>query len=191
MNRHHGRYQVRHATPDDLPGARSLILDTFYREFGYGFVPRWHADVIDLQGCYLDHPRHALVVAVHEGEVVGTTALNSTGPAHPPHPRHLAERYPSGRTAQLLRVYVRAGHRRHGLARRMVDLARAFAAADGGYDRLYLHTNTDIPGAEPFWRALADEVFDARPTGEHGPGVATVHFEIPLPVPVGGTRPTA
>ncbi|WP_354638232.1 GNAT family N-acetyltransferase [Kitasatospora camelliae] len=181
MSRHQAPYQVRHALSDDLPGARSLILDTLYREFGYGYVPRWHADVIDLAGAYLDHPRHALVVAVLDGEVVGTTAVNSAGPAHPPHPRHLAERYPSGPTAQLLRVYVRAEHRRHGLARRMVQLARAFVAEEGGYDRIYLHTNTDVPGAEPFWRALAEEVFDARPSGEHGPWVSTVHFEIPLP----------
>ncbi|MFE1320621.1 GNAT family N-acetyltransferase [Kitasatospora phosalacinea] len=183
MARHHTCYDVRFANERDLPGARSLILDTLYREFGYGYVPRWHADVIDLTRHYLDHPRHALVVAVRDDEVVGTTALNSTGPAHPPHPRHLADRYPSGRTAQLLRVYVRAEHRRNRLARRMVELACDFAARDGGYDRVYLHTNTDVPGAEPFWRALADEVFDARPTGEHGPGVSTVHFEIPLPDP--------
>ncbi|AUY52594.1 GNAT family N-acetyltransferase [Streptomyces sp. CB01881] len=182
MNRQsHGGYDIRHATTGDLDGARSLILDTFYREFGYGYVPRWHADVIDLRSTYLDHPRHTLVVAVHRGEVVGTTALNSSGPAHPPHPRLLAERYPAGSTAQLLRVYVRATHRRNGLARRMVDLACAFAADVGGYRSIYLHTNTDVPGAEPFWRQMAEEVFDARPTGEHGRGVSTVHFEIPMP----------
>ncbi|MFD4909164.1 GNAT family N-acetyltransferase [Kitasatospora purpeofusca] len=173
-------YVIRHAVPEDVPGARRLILDTFYREFGYGYVPEWHADVVDLQGHYLDHPRHALLVAVRAEEVVATTALHSTGPVHPPHPREVAERYPSGTTAQLVRVYVRAEHRRHGLARELVERARAFAAAEGGYRRLYLHTNTAVPGAEPFWRSLAEEVHDARPSGEHGPGVATVHFEIPL-----------
>ncbi|MFF2043051.1 GNAT family N-acetyltransferase [Kitasatospora sp. NPDC058170] len=173
-------YTVRHARPEDVPGARRLILDTLYREFGYGYVPEWHADVVDLQGHYLDHPRHTLLVAVRQGEVVATTALHSTGPAHPPHPREVAERYPDGTTAQLVRVYVRAEHRRHGLARELVRRACAFASAEGGYRCVYLHTNADIPGAEPFWRSLAEEVHDARPTGEHGPGVATVHFEIPL-----------
>ncbi|MFF2656329.1 GNAT family N-acetyltransferase [Kitasatospora sp. NPDC058032] len=182
-------YVVRHALPKDVPGARRLILDTFYREFGYGYVPDWHADVVDLQGHYLDHPRHALLVAVLGEEVVATTALHSTGPTHPPHPRELVRHFPSGTTAQLVRVYVRAEHRRHGLARELVRRACAFAAEEGGYRRLYLHTNTAIPGAEPFWRSLAEEVYDARPTGEHGPGVATVHFEIPLhrPVAAAGT----
>ncbi|MGG8410159.1 GNAT family N-acetyltransferase [Streptomyces sp. 12297] len=176
-----GPYVVRHARPEDAPGARSVMLDTFYREFDYGYVPQWHDDVIDIDSTYLRHPRHTLVVAVLGEEVVGTTALNSRGPAHPPHPRRLTERYPSGRTAQLLRVYVRPDHRRHGLARAMVRTACEFAAGVPGYDTIYLHTNVDIPGAEAFWRSMADEVCDARTTGEHG-GYGTVHFEIPIPV---------
>ncbi|MFF6772087.1 GNAT family N-acetyltransferase [Streptomyces sp. NPDC012637] len=183
-----GPYLVRHARPEDVPGARSVMLDTFYEEFGYGYVPQWHDDVMDIEGSYLEHPRHALLVAVLDGTVVGTTAVNSRGPAHPPHPRRLAERYPTGRTAQLLRVYVRPEHRRHGLARAMVNAACAFAAEVPGYDSVYLHTNVDIPGAEAFWRSLATEVFDARTTGEHG-GFGTVHFEIPLPAPARQAAP--
>ncbi|MEV7617318.1 GNAT family N-acetyltransferase [Streptomyces sp. NPDC089799] len=184
-----GPYTVRHARNEDVTGARSVMLDTFYREFDYGYVPEWHPDVVDLEGTYLLHPRHALVVAVHDdGQVVGTTALTSRGPAHPPHPQSLVARYPSDRTAQLLRVYVRPEHRRHGLARLMVHTACAFAASVPGYERIYLHTNVDIPGAEGFWRSMATEVFDARPTGEHG-GYGTVHFEMPLQAHGSGPRP--
>ncbi|MFJ3984927.1 GNAT family N-acetyltransferase [Streptomyces fungicidicus] len=173
-------YTVRPATPADVDGARAVMLDTFYKEFGYGYVPRWHRDVTDIRGTYLDDPRHVLLVAVHDGEVVATTGVHSRGPAHPPHPRWLAERYPSGTTAQLVRVYVRPEHRRRGLARTLVDAARDFVARTPGYDCLYLHTNVRVEGAEAFWRSTAKEIFDARTTGEHGPGVATVHFEIPL-----------
>ncbi|CQR60838.1 GNAT family N-acetyltransferase [Streptomyces leeuwenhoekii] len=175
-----GGYAVRPATPADVDAARRVMLDTFYREFGYGYVPAWHRDVVDIEGTYLDDPRHLLLVAVHDGEVVATTGIRSEGPAHPPHPRWLADRYPSGTTAQLVRVYVRPEHRRRGLARTLVTTARDFVAEIPGYTCLYLHTNTKVPGVETFWRGLAKEVFDARTTGEHGPGVATVHFEIPL-----------
>ncbi|MFJ6608689.1 GNAT family N-acetyltransferase [Streptomyces sp. NPDC091289] len=174
-------YTVRPATSADAEGARRVMLDTFYRDFGYGYVPAWHQDVIDLESTYLDDPRHVLMVALHDGEVVATTGVRSAGPTHPPHPRWLAERYPSGTTAQLVRVYVHPDHRRHGLARTLVDRACAFAARTPGYDCVYLHTNVDVAGAEAFWRSMAKEIFDARTTGEHGPGVATVHFEIPLP----------
>lgn len=182
--RHQGssQYRVRPATPDDLDGARSVMLDTVYRDFGTGYVPRWHGDIVDLAGAYLVPPRHTLLVAVDpEGQVVATGALDSRGPAHPPNPRPLAERYPSGTTAQLRRVYVRPEHRRRGLARRIVRDLLAFAAADGGYRAVYLHTDPAVPGAEAFWRSLGTVVHDERDPARGGQGV--VHFEVPLAVP--------
>ncbi|ALC18979.1 GNAT family N-acetyltransferase [Streptomyces pristinaespiralis] len=175
-------YTLRPATPADVEGARRVMLDTIYRDFGYGYVPAWHRDVVEITPTYLDDPRHLLLVAVRDGEVVATTGVRSGGPVHPPHPRWLAERYPPVTTAQLVRVYVSSGHRRHGLARTMVHSACDFVAATPGYDSIYLHTDVNVPGAEAFWRSMAKEVFDARATGEHGQGVGTVHFEIPMPV---------
>lgn len=34
-----GPYVVRHAGQGDAPGARSVLPDTFYREFDYGYGP--------------------------------------------------------------------------------------------------------------------------------------------------------
>jgi GNAT superfamily N-acetyltransferase len=173
-----GPYEVRLATEADLPGARSVMLDTFYHEFGYGYRPEWHADVIDLAGAYLVPERHALFVAAKGDEIVATTGIRSTAPSSPPHPAWLAERYPAGPTAQLFRVYVRPEHRRCGLARELVALATGFVADIPSYERLYLHTDTRIEGAEPFWRSAATEVYDNR----DGDPISfqTVHFEIPL-----------
>jgi GNAT superfamily N-acetyltransferase len=150
-------YSIRAASPDDLD-----------------------ADIIDPAAAYLASPRHTLLVALasHDGAVVATAAFDSRGPAHPPNPRHLAERYPSGETAQLRRVYVRPEHRRRGLARRLVDELLAFAAADGGYRAVYLHTDPTVPGAEDFWRSLGKVVHDEREDPDGGNGV--VHFEIPM-----------
>ncbi|GGP53447.1 N-acetyltransferase [Streptomyces calvus] len=156
------------------------MLDTVYRDFGTGYVPHWHGDIIDPAAAYLASPRHTLLVALDPdgGEVVATAALDSRGPAHPPNPRPLAERYPSGDTAQLRRVYVRPDHRRRGLARRMVGELLDFAAADGGYRSVYLHTDASVPGAEAFWRSLGKLVHDERETTDGGSAV--LHFEIPM-----------
>ncbi|BBC38886.1 Acetyltransferase, GNAT family [Streptomyces graminofaciens] len=173
-------YGIRVAGPGDLDSARAVMLDTVYRDFGTGYVPRWHGDIIDLHGAYVAPARHALLVAVDErdGVVVGTAALDSRGPAHPPNPRSLAERYPSGVTAQLRRVYVRPEHRRRGLARRLVAALLDFAAADGGYRSVYLHTDPAVAGAEDFWRSQGEVVCDEREeTGER-----VVHFEVSVPV---------
>ncbi|USQ84407.1 GNAT family N-acetyltransferase [Streptomyces phaeoluteigriseus] len=174
----HG-YCVRAAGPDDLDGARAVMLDTVYHDFGTGYVPRWHGDIVDPAAAYLAPARHTLLVAVDtEGQVVGTGALDARGPLHPPNPRHVAERYPSGATAQLRRVYVRPEHRRRGLARRLVAELLAFAAADGGYRAVYLHTDPSVEGAEGFWRSLGRVVHDERQDPDGGQSV--VHFDIPL-----------
>ncbi|MEV7140432.1 GNAT family N-acetyltransferase [Streptomyces tauricus] len=174
-------YCIRTATADDVDGARSVMLDTVYRDFGTGYVPRWHRDIIDLHGAYVVPVRHTLLVAVdrRDGTVAATAALDSRGPAHPPNPRHVAERYPSGETAQLRRVYVRPEDRRQGLARRLVAGLLDFAVADGGYRSAYLHTDPSVPGAEAFWLSLGKAVHDERE--EPGGGQGIIHFEVPLP----------
>lgn len=171
-------YRIRTATADDLGAARAVMLDTVYHDFGTGYVPRWHGDIIDLDSAYLRPDRHTLLVAVDEADdtVAATAALDSRGPAHPPNPHWIAERFPSGETAQLRRVYVRAEHRRRGLARRLVRELMDFAAADGGYRSVYLHTDPTVTGAEGFWRSLGKVVHDER---EDSGASRVMHFEVP------------
>lgn len=144
------------------------MLDAVYRDFGTGYVPGWHDDIIDLAGFYLTPHRHVLLVAYDEqdGSIVATGALDSRGPREP---EWLMERYPSGETAQLRRVYVRPEHRRRGLARRLTNELLDFARRDGGYRTVYLHAYRHSPGALDLWHALGKEVWEADDV---------VHFEL-------------
>ncbi|MFF2087318.1 GNAT family N-acetyltransferase [Nocardia sp. NPDC058176] len=170
-------YVVRPAGPADVPGARSVMLDTFYQVFGIGYLPEYHQDVIDPDTAYLRHPRNRLWVAERDGVIVATTAIRAQGPAHPPHPAELAQRYPDDTTAQLFRVYVRPEHHRRGLASRLVEAAIEHVRTTPAFERLYLHTDARTPGALEFWRTVGQIVHDAR--GPHE-GFQTVHLEIPL-----------
>lgn len=170
---------LRHATVGDVGAARAVMLDTVYGDLRSGYVPKWHEDIVDVEGHYLRPERHTLLVVEHEGDTVATGAVRARGPQAPPNPQWLADRFPSGTTAQLCRVYVRPEHRRHGLARRLVRELCAFAADAGGYEDVYLHTDPSVPGAEPFWRALGHEVCDERELPGGGQGI--VHFTLPLP----------
>ncbi|WP_369197976.1 GNAT family N-acetyltransferase [Streptomyces djakartensis] len=174
-------YIIREATPQDVDGARVVMLDAVYRDFGTGYVPRWHADIIDPVAYYMTPPRHTLLVAVEgrDGTVAATAALDARGPAHPPNPLWLAERFPSGETAQLRRVYVRPEHRRRGLARRLVGELLEFARGDGGYRSVYLHTHPHSPGAMGLWQSLGKMLCDEREDVPGG-GTGAVHFEIPF-----------
>jgi GNAT superfamily N-acetyltransferase len=174
-------YVVREALPRDVPGARGVMLDTFYRDLGYGYLPEYHEDVIDLARAYLCHPRQRLWVAAFDDQVVATAAIRARGPAAPPHPAWLARRYPDHVTAQLIRVYVRSEHRRRGLATELVSQAIEFVRDTPDYQRLYLHTNANVPGALKFWKSVGTVVYDGR-----GPGrpFQTVHLEIDLKRPL-------
>lgn len=180
-------YVLRTATADDLGGARAVMLDTVYRDLKSGYVPHWHADIIDPEAAYLRPDRCTLLVVEHRGGIVATGAVRDRGPQAPPNPRRIADRFPSGTTAQLCRIYVRPEHRRHGLARRMVRALGEFAVRAGGYEALYLHTDPAVPGAEPFWRSLAQEVCDERTLPGGGQGI--IHFELPMPLLDAGDTP--
>ena len=174
-------FTVRLARAEDLPAVRALIYGVLERDLGYGYNPEYHGDLDNAQAYYLDHPRHALWVAIDDasGEIVGTGAIRSGGPTHPPHERWLAERYAGGGTGQVVRTYTAHAHRRRGIGRAIVEQIRRFAVEDGGYGVVCFHTNALSPGAEPFWRAMPTIfVHDARgidPFGE------TLHFELILP----------
>lgn len=181
-------YLLRTATSADADAARGVMLDTVYGDLKSGYVPHWHRDVIDIEGSYLRPVRRTLLVAESgDGEIVATGAVRDEGPQAPPNPPWVAERFPSGSTAQLCRIYVRAEHRRHGIAREMVRGLSAFAAGAGGYRALYLHTDPAVPGAEAFWRSLAEEVCDER--GLAGGGQGIIHFSLPLPAAAGAWAP--
>ncbi len=140
-----------------------------------GYHARWHRDVDDLAGHYLDRPGQALFVAELDGEFAGTTVVKTGGPASPPTPAWLAQRYASRRTGQLARVWVAREARGRGVGRSLVRTAGQWAFGPGRYEVLCLHTDTSSPGALEFWRAIAGstQVLDARPDPWD-----TVHFEL-------------
>jgi GNAT superfamily N-acetyltransferase len=172
--------ETRMAGEADLPGAWALMERIVHEEFGYGWRPEWHWDIADtdaLASHYLAHPRQALFVAVEDGTVIGTTGVRKDGPAAPPHPRWLAQRYIGPEAGQLARVWVAPEHRRRGIARTLVEQACAWAASVD-YRLLALHTDTSVPGAEAFWRSLpATEVYDPRTPDDEMP---TLHLELVL-----------
>jgi GNAT superfamily N-acetyltransferase len=96
-----------------------------------------------------------------------------------PHTRCGSPNATAGRTAQLLRVYIAADHRRRGVARNLVEHARQFAE-QVGYQTIYLHTNASVPGAEAFWRTMPTTlIYDGR--GNSAGYSEAVHFELAVP----------
>lgn len=150
---------------------------SFEQHYGYRYQPQWHWDYDDLQGVYLDNPRHALILAIKPGtgDIVGTTGMRTGGPESDQLPRWLVERYqPPERTAQIVREFIDAGYRRRGLARQLVEAIRVCVRDAGGYEHLCLHTESAVE----FWSALPTTIiYDGRTAD---PPDGTVHFETQL-----------
>ena len=138
------------------------MLDTVYRDFGHGYLPQWHSDIIDLDSYYIAPEDNALFVAVSAAEVAATAGVRGQTPVAPPHPVEVADRFEEGRTATLYRVYVRPEHRRRGLAGALVDACIDFIAGRERYTGVYLHTDARTPGAVEFWSRRGRVLFDER-----------------------------
>jgi SAM-dependent methyltransferase/GNAT superfamily N-acetyltransferase len=176
-------FRVRHARQADIAEARAHILRVTEEDLQFPYTPRFHFDIDQPEIVYLRDPRQALFVAVDDatGRIIGTTGVRTGGPVSPPHPPELTRRYSWDTTAQLFRVYIAREHRRRGVASALVEAARRFVAAEGGYRDIYLHTDAGVDGAEPFWRSVARLTYDGR----LDKGVSNaVHFELPLHLPL-------
>lgn len=165
---------VRLADKEDLAVCQAhmrRVLDEDLR----GYHERWHRDIDDLAGTYLDRPGWALLVAELDGEFAGTTVVKPGGPAGPPTPPWLVRRYATQQTGQLARVWIVPELRRQGVGRALVTAAARWALGPCGYQVVCLHTDASSAGALDFWRAYsaAMEVFDARPDPWD-----TIHFEL-------------
>jgi GNAT superfamily N-acetyltransferase len=180
-------YVLRQAEPEDLPGARSVMLDTVYRDFGHGYLPQWHSDIIDIESYYLAPEDNTLFVAVRDGVVAATAGVRGQTPVSPPHPLEVTNRFEEGCTATLYRVYVRPEHRRQGLAGALVDACMEFIADRERYSGVYLHTDARTPGAVEFWSKRGTVLFDERiavnemRTESPDEPFQTVHFELRIP----------
>jgi GNAT superfamily N-acetyltransferase len=155
------------------------MIRTFEDDFGYGYRPEIHADVDDLRGVYLDHPRHALFVAIDDasGSVVGVAGVRSGGLKPAFNHAWLVERYDPERTAQLVRVYTARAWRGRGVARALLPLTLDFVATVGDYDVVALHTDPLSPGAERFWRSMPTTLILDDRDGPSG----SIHFEMAIP----------
>jgi putative acetyltransferase len=75
------------------------------------------------------------LVAVNDGEIIGTMALKKI----------------NSKTVRLKRMYVRSGHERKGVAQKLLDEVVNFAK-NKGYEKMLLRTYPIMENANRFWK---------------------------------------
>ncbi|MDI9618374.1 GNAT family N-acetyltransferase [Methanothermobacter sp.] len=158
-------------TESEIESIRRFLFDMIRREFGYGYIPDYHRDIIEFREHYLNPPGNTFISASLGGKVIGTLGLR----AYDREFEGLS--YDPDTTAGLWRVFVHEDYRRRGIASLLVGIAEAHAARMG-YRRMYLHTHKHVGGALEFWLSMGYRV-----TLDTGNELNTVHMEKPLKPP--------
>lgn len=136
--------------------AREFCLDVIADVYGVAYRRDWHGDLDSLAAsataCQFSAENKGAFWVMRDGAgaTIATCALKRL--AWQPHLiAKFAARYPTPEAVcTLVRAYVRADARGHGIGARLVELAERQATALG-YDHVYLHTHAG-GRAEGFWR---------------------------------------
>ena len=136
--------------PIEIKNVQKFLFKQIKNEFGYGYVPEWHKDIINLESYYINPSRNNFFVAFNQNEdIVATIGLR----AYDKDFEEFKNRFSNKTTSSIWRLFVDKRYRRCGLASKMVNIAENFAY-DAGFDDIYLHTHKTLPGALEFWRKM-------------------------------------
>ena len=136
---------------ENINKVQKFLFDQIKKEFGYGYVPEWHEDIIKLEEYYVNPIRNNFFVAYCEetGEIIATIGIRAYDKDFPEF-RHL---YSMENTSSIWRLFVDEKCRRCGLASKMFAIAENFAI-QSGYENIYLHTHKTLDGALEFWTKM-------------------------------------
>ncbi len=134
----------------EIRDVQEFLFKMIKKEFGYGYVPEWHQDIVKLDEYYIRPSRNNFYVAYLEtGEIIATIGIRAYDKDFPEF-RHL---YSNETTSSIWRLFVDERCRRCGLASKMFSIAENFAN-DVNYDNIYLHTHKTLKGALEFWAKM-------------------------------------
>jgi GNAT superfamily N-acetyltransferase len=148
---------------------RKFLFKMIKAEYGYGFIPEYHQDIVDLENYYLNPHRNNFFLAVdpQTKKIIGSLGIRAYDKDFP-----LFENvYNSKKTASIWRVFVDKNWRRMKVASTLVQTAEDFCR-ENDYQQIYLHTHRTVPGALKFWTSNGYQI--TNDTKNH---LKTVHME--------------
>ncbi|MBQ2831528.1 GNAT family N-acetyltransferase [Methanobrevibacter sp.] len=131
----------------EISRIQEFIFSMIKDEFGHGYVPEWHQDIMKMDEYYIKPERNNFFVAYSEtGEIIATIGIRAYDKDFP----EFEHSYSRQTTSSIWRLFVDRRYRRCGLASKMFCIAENFAN-NAGYANIYLHTHKTLDGAMEFW----------------------------------------
>ena len=130
---------------------QKFLFNQIQKEFGHGYVPEWHQDIIKIDDYYINPEKNNFFVAFNDenDEIIATIGLRG----YDKNFEEFGNKFSKDKTASIWRLFVLDKYRRCGLASKMFNVAENFANACG-YDDIYLHTHKTLDGALEFWSKM-------------------------------------
>ena len=133
-----------------IDNVQKFLFSQIKNEFGYGYVPMWHQDIMDMESYYINPERNNFFVAYNENcEIISTIGIRAYDKDFP----QFRGIYSKNITSSIWRLFVDRRYRRCGLASKMFSVAETFANSCD-YENIYLHTHKTLPGAIEYWTKM-------------------------------------
>lgn len=136
--------------PKEIKRVQEFLFKMIKMEFGYGYIPKWHQDILKMDEYYIEPERNNFFVAyLKTGEIIATIGIRSYDKDFP----YFRGLYSKDNTSSIWRLFVDKRYRRCGLASKMFSIAENFAN-ESEYGEIYLHTHKTLDGALEFWTKM-------------------------------------
>lgn len=134
---------------------RNFIFSQIKEEYGYGYIPQYHKDIVNLNKYYINCERNNLFYILNNNtdEIIGTIAIR----AYDKNFNEFKGIYNEKSTASIWRLFVNKDYRRCGLATKLFKYVEEFCY-EKNYDKIYLHTHKNLEAGLKFWKKVGFNV---------------------------------
>lgn len=149
------KYDIREVSdnPQEIIDVKNFLYNQIMKEYGIGPTPEFHYDIEGIRDYYIIPKRNDFFLISIGDKIVATGAIRAYDKDY----EFFNGEYSKEDTASIWRLMVDENYRRHGFARKLVDMMEDFARKVG-YTKIYLHTHRYLDAALPFWKSLGYEI---------------------------------
>ena len=134
---------------------RNFLFSQIRSEYGYGYIPSWHKDIVDLNKYYIDCRKNNLFFVENndDGRIIASMAIRQYDKDFP----EFRDIYSRETTASIWRSFVEKPYRRCGLATHLFDVVEEFCY-EKDFNEIYLHTQKNLVAGFNFWKKAGFQV---------------------------------
>ena len=148
-------YVIREIKNDsqEINRVKEFLYDHIMIEYGIGPMPKFHYDIEAIEEYYILSDKNNFFIALDGDKIIATAAVRAYDVDYD----LFKGVYSKEDTASIWRLMVDENYRRHGIARKLVNVIEEFAR-DAGYSQIYLNTHRYLESGLPFWKSAGYKI---------------------------------